>query len=60
MTHDRQDVNHPDHGQPVHKETAHEKKSRKEHASDNLDHALEESMDGSDPVSPFVPAKAPK
>ncbi len=60
MTHDRQDVTHPDHGQPDHKETAAEKQSRKDKASDNLDHALEESMDGSDPVSPFVPAKAPK
>lgn len=60
MTHDRQDVKHPDHGQPHHKESATEKQDRKDKASDNLDHALEESMDGSDPVSPFVPAKAPK
>lgn len=60
MTHDRQDVKHPDHGQPHHKETAAEKQDRKDKASDNLDHALEESMDGSDSVSPFVPAKAPK
>jgi hypothetical protein len=59
MTHDRNDVNHPDHGQPKHPESDSEKKARKDHASDNLDHALEESMDGSDPVSPFVPAKAP-
>lgn len=60
MTHDRNDVNHPDHGQPKHSESDAEKKARKDHASDNLDHALEESMDGSDPVSPFVPAKAPE
>jgi hypothetical protein len=60
MTHDRQDVTHPDHGQPKHPETPAEQQARKDKASENLDHALEESMDGSDPVSPFVPAKAPK
>lgn len=60
MTHDRQDVKHPDHGQPAHKETEAEKKSRKEHASENQDKALEETFPASDPVSPFVPAKAPE
>jgi hypothetical protein len=59
MTHDRQDITHPDHGQPTHPETDAEKQARKDKASDNLDAALKESMDGSDPVSPFVPAKAP-
>jgi hypothetical protein len=59
MTHDRQDVNHPNHGQPTHPETPEEKKSRKEKASDNQDQALEETFPASDPVSPFVPAKAP-
>jgi hypothetical protein len=60
MNHDRQDVNHPDHGQPSHPETAEEKKLRKEKASDNQDQALEETFPASDPVSPFVPAKAPE
>ncbi|SEO62867.1 hypothetical protein SAMN02800692_1485 [Luteibacter sp. UNC138MFCol5.1] len=59
MSHDRQDVTHPDHGQPGRKETEAEKKERKEHASDNQDQALEETFPASDPVSPFVPAKAP-
>ncbi|HEY4294202.1 hypothetical protein [Luteibacter sp.] len=57
--HDRQDVKHPDHGQPKHQETEAEKKNRKHHADENQDHALEETFPASDPVSPFVPAKAP-
>jgi len=60
MTHDRQDVNHPDHGQPSHPETDAEKKARKDKASENQDQALEETFPASDPVSPFVPAKAPE
>jgi hypothetical protein len=60
MTHDRQDVNHPDHGQPSHTETEAEKKARKDKASENQDQALEETFPASDPVSPFVPAKAPE
>ncbi len=59
MTHDRQDVNHPKHGQPTHPETPEEKITRKEKASDNQDEALEDTFPASDPVSPFVPAKAP-
>jgi hypothetical protein len=31
--------------------------TRKLHADDNLDEALEETFPASDPVSPFVPAK---
>ena len=60
MNHDRQDVKHPDHSQSKHPESEHEKKARKEHADENQDHALEETFPASDPVSPFVPAKAPK
>lgn len=60
MNHDRQDVKHPDHSQPKHRESEHEKKTRKAHADENQDHALEETFPASDPVSPFVPAKAPK
>jgi len=40
-------------------ETPAQRKERKEHESDNQDHALEETFPASDPVSPFVPAKAP-
>lgn len=32
---------------------------RKKHESENQDQALEETFPASDPVSPFVPAKAP-
>jgi hypothetical protein len=60
MNHDRQDVNHPDHKAPDKRETPTEKKERKDHASDNQDQALEETFPASDPVSPFVPAKAPE
>ena len=35
------------------------KRQRKQHESDNQDEALEETFPASDPVSPFVPAKAP-
>ncbi|HEY4143860.1 hypothetical protein [Pinirhizobacter sp.] len=58
-SHDRKDVHHPDHGQPTHPETAGEKARRKLQESDNQDQALEETFPASDPVSPFVPAKAP-
>lgn len=40
-------------------ETPREKKQRKEHESNNHDEALEETFPASDPVSPFIPAKAP-
>ncbi|MGN6479400.1 hypothetical protein [Luteibacter sp.] len=59
MNHDRHDINHPDHKNPAHEETPSEKKERKTHESDNQDQALEETFPASDPVSPFVPAKAP-
>ncbi len=36
-----------------------DERRRKEHESDNHDEALEETFPASDPVSPFVPAKAP-
>lgn len=41
-------------------ETPAERAARKRHESDNLDHALEETTDCSDPISPFVPAKVPE
>lgn len=36
-----------------------ERRQRKDHADENQDEALEETFPASDPVSPFVPAKAP-
>lgn len=41
------------------RETPAERAARKRHESENLDHALEETTDCSDPISPFVPAKVP-
>lgn len=59
MNHDRNDVNHPDHKKPA-PETPADEKARKSHENDNQDQALEETFPASDPVSPFVPAKAPE
>ncbi|WP_232310167.1 hypothetical protein [Pseudoxanthomonas mexicana] len=36
-----------------------QRSQRKQHESQNHDQALEETFPASDPVSPFVPAKAP-
>ena len=38
-------------------ETPAQREARKQHESDNVDEALEETFPASDPVSPFVPAK---
>lgn len=59
MIRDRKDPPDPseDRDQP---ESGHERKQRKEHESRNQDEALEETFPASDPVSPFVPAKAPR
>ncbi len=35
------------------------RQERKDHESENQDEALEETFPASDPVSPFVPARAP-
>ncbi|KJV34757.1 hypothetical protein [Luteibacter yeojuensis] len=59
MNHDRNDVLHPDHAVPTKPESPAEEKARKKQESDNQDQALEETFPASDPVSPFVPAKAP-
>ena len=56
---DRKEVGHPK-GKAVRKESEEERKRRKRHESDNQDEALEETFPGSDPVSPFVPAKPPE
>ncbi|MCD7098526.1 hypothetical protein [Stenotrophomonas sp. MMGLT7] len=46
----------PGSGKP---ESEHERHERKRRESENQDEALEETFPASDPVSPFVPAKAP-
>jgi hypothetical protein len=56
MTHDHKDVNHPDHGK---KGGPADKPADKQHIEENIDHSVEETFPASDPVSPFVPAKAP-
>ncbi len=50
-----------DHGETPARETETEREriERKRHESENHDEALEETFPASDPVSPFVPAKAP-
>lgn len=40
------------------RETRVQREERKSHASDNQDEALDETFPASDPVSPFIPAKA--
>jgi len=40
-------------------ETPSKRQERKQHESENQDQALEETFPASDPVSPFVPARAP-
>lgn len=56
-TQDRKDPPLPG-TQPCPSETEAERVQRKRHESDNQDEALEETFPASDPVSPFVPAKA--
>ena len=58
-THDRKDLD-PD-GRPcTSSEAPHERRERKRRADENVDEALEETFPASDPVSPFIPAKAPE
>lgn len=56
---DRKEVGHP-RDKSVRNESEEERKRRKRHESDNQDEALEETFPGSDPVSPFVPARPPE
>lgn len=37
-----------------------EQAQRKQHEDENQDEALEETFPASDPVSPFIPARAPE
>jgi len=55
---DRKDPVIPGAG-PCPPETEEDRCKRKEHESRNQDEALEETFPASDPVSPFIPAKAP-
>ncbi|HEV7271977.1 hypothetical protein [Pseudoxanthomonas sp.] len=57
MTRDRKDPPAPDEPRTV-RETERQRRVREDHASDNQDEALEETFPASDPVSPFIPAKA--
>ncbi len=58
MSRDRKDL--PAADEPPHRhETWAERRARHSHASDNQDEALKETFPASDPVSPFIPAKAP-
>jgi len=55
---DRKDTPAPDE-QVYCEETPVQRRKRKQHESENQDKALEETFPASDPVSPFIPAKAP-
>jgi len=57
MSRDRKDL--PEPGRREREETEAERRQRKDRESENQDEALEETFPASDPVSPFVPAKAP-
>lgn len=61
MSQDRKDPPFDPKGKPATSkpEDAREREKRKQHESENQDQALEETFPASDPVSPFVPAKAP-
>jgi len=60
MSQDRKDPPlHDDKKPPQKPEDARDRERRKQHESENQDQALEETFPASDPVSPFVPAKAP-
>lgn len=54
---DRKDLGHAD---PHKRETPKEREQRKKKESENHEEALQETFPASDPVSPFIPAKAPE
>ncbi|MGS1079198.1 hypothetical protein [Pseudoxanthomonas beigongshangi] len=58
MNRDRKDPPAPGENRDA-PETPHDERKRKHHESENQDEALEETFPASDPVSPFVPARAP-
>ncbi len=55
--HDRKDPASPSDKARRIEETPEQRSGRKAKESRNLDSALEETFPGSDPVSPFIPAK---
>lgn len=57
---DRKDLPHPHDTPSDQTETPAEREARKQKESENHQEALEETFPASDPVSPFIPAKAPK
>jgi hypothetical protein len=59
MSRDRKDLPHPHDAITPAPETDAERAARKAHESETLDQAIEETFPASDPVSPFIPAKAP-
>lgn len=59
MIRDRKDLPDPTEERDC-PESDHQRRQRKEHESSNQDEALEETFPASDPVSAFVPAKAPE
>lgn len=59
MTRDRKDLPHPSDPDVDCNETPEQRAARQKKASEALDESLEETFPGSDPVSPFVPAKSP-
>ncbi len=62
-SHDRKDVDHAHDKQrktPQGQESPAQRAERKRHESENQDEALQQTFPASDPVSPFIPAKAPK
>lgn len=59
MTRDRKDPPDPTEDRDC-QESGQQRRQRKDHESSNQDQALEETFPASDPVSPFVPAKAPE
>lgn len=59
MTRDRKDPPDPSEVRQT-PEPSREREQRKQHESQNQDEALEETFPASDPVSPFIPARAPK
>ncbi|WP_049622072.1 hypothetical protein [Frateuria defendens] len=59
-SHDRKDKGHPSDRPPTQREeTKEEREQRKAKEDLNQDHSLEETFPASDPVAPFIPAKAP-
>lgn len=57
MVNDRKDPSPAGSKSPRAEETPEQRRQRKKKESRNLDTALEETFPGSDPVSPFIPAK---